>query len=192
MALKILPKKPEIIPQKSISDMIPESINSTIDTSPYRPYTFPKNLNFTEILNFDNSNFYDETEESRLLRYKNVCQFMSNNNLLIRNLQNASFLEKMEYLTNDVNLIHQIRPLEDKIHENFADKKRIIMCAAPKTGTTNWNIMGVALMRNVTIQKVANGMKNPKFNFNLMYKILNRYEYILQRKRYKGDWTMFF
>lgn len=172
--------------------MIPESINSTIDTSPYRPYTFPKNLNFTEILNFDNSNFYDETEESRLLRYKNVCQFMSNNNLLIRNLQNASFLEKMEYLTNDVNLIHQIRPLEDKIHENFADKKRIIMCAAPKTGTTNWNIMGVALMRNVTIQKVANGMKNPKFNFNLMYKILNRYEYILQRKRYKGDWTMFF
>ena len=91
-------------------------------------------------------------------------------------IREVPIIQRMRNLTQQN--MKLIRPVYDKIHsENSPQKKNLVVCASPKTGTTSWQLAMIAIQKNRTI---ADLKADKNIDERDLYQIIKRFYFQVQ------------
>ena len=121
-------------------------------------------------------------QTKRISHYKNTCaEFLTTYNLS-KTVENP--LNLLNSWKNLEFTLDTIRAIEDHVHnqETNSHTQNIVMCASPKTGTTNFQYLGLAIQRNQRISDVRPSLRGVGSE---VYELVRRYSAII--KSLEGD-----
>ena len=168
-------------------DTLKGAIEENINHEPYGPYSnyeidaFKRSEIFPKIDIENTDRPLEDIQKDRLDRFVKVCDILLSFNKTLKNILAQGPTRILKTISTPEQT-HQLRPVKNGYH-NTPNKTKILMCVSPKTGTTNWQIMGLALERNVSIKSAS---KNLPGN---VYRQMARYSHILGIKDKKIEGT---
>ena len=152
----------------------------------YYPYlTVNTKIEEQTLIDDFNKNTVHQIQINRLKRYRKVCNLLSKSTLYPNFNSIIPSLDMFNLFSFNDDLTHQLRPIPDNVHSRKDEKRKILMCAAPKSGTSNWITAGLAISWNKTIAATSSRLKK----FKDIYGILPRYEYTIRKSKHRSHYV---